>query len=197
MLRKHWRLTGVVVFAGLALCLGALASRQVTEKETLVSIDRVPLAVRATLLGQGGAIGEIEMQTENGQTVYEADVTINGQPFEVKVAADGSLISKESDDEDNEEDGDDEEEDADEEEENGEQLSIDQVLDPAVKDTILREAQGGTIKEIERGSENGQIIYEADVVISGQEVELKIAPDSGKLISKEIDDEEADGGDED
>jgi uncharacterized membrane protein YkoI len=54
---------------------------------------------------------------------------------------------------------------------------------------IAREAQGGTIKEVEREDEDGQIVYGAEVVIDGQEFELKVAPDTGKLISKEADDE--------
>jgi uncharacterized membrane protein YkoI len=184
MFKRHAKLLGimVVVAAGLALCIGAAVNKQTAEQERNLSIDQVPTVVRTTIQAQGGTIEEIEMETENGQTVYEAEVTIDGQKVEIKVAADGSQISKKLDDEDNDEEGDDEDE---------EQVSIDQVPDP-VKATILNEAQGGTIKEIERGNENGQIIYEADVIINGQEVELKIAPDSGNLISKEVDDEDED-----
>ncbi len=189
MLRKHWKLTGVaaVILAGLVLSLGALASRQMAEQETSVTLEQVPAPVRATLLSQGGTIEEIEMETENGQTTYEADVIIDGKKLEVKLAPDGSVIGKETDDEDSEEQGDDEEEG--EEQEDEAQVSIEQVPD-LVKATILAEAQGGTIEEIERENEGGQVTYEADVVVNGQEVELKIAADSGKLLGKEVDDEE-------
>jgi uncharacterized membrane protein YkoI len=148
MLRRHWKLTGMamVMTVGLTLSLGALASRQMAEQEKAVSIDQVPPAVKATLLAQGGTIEEIEVHMENGRTVYEADVLIGGQQLEVKVAADGSLISQEADDENHEQ-----------EEEDGEPLSIDQVPD-VVKATILNEAQGGTIKEVERGDEDGQVL---------------------------------------
>ena len=54
---------------------------------------------------------------------------------------------------------------------------------------LIAEAQGGTIGEIEREDEDGQVVYEADVVVNGQEVELKVAAD-GKLIGKEVDDED-------
>jgi uncharacterized membrane protein YkoI len=50
--------------------------------------------------------------------------------------------------------------------------------------------------EIERGNEDAQAIYEADVLINGQEIELKVAAEDGKLINKEVDDEEANGGDD-
>jgi uncharacterized membrane protein YkoI len=181
MLRRHWKLSGVivVVLAGLTLSIGALAGRQVVQREKKISIDQVPDAVRATLLSQGGTVEEIDMETEDGRTVYEADVVVAGQKVEMRVTGDGSLISKEADDEDNDED---------EEDEGETPLSIDQVPDP-VKATILGEAQGGTIKKIERENEDGQIVYGAEVVINGQEFELKVAPDSGKLISKEAGDE--------
>ena len=54
-----------------------------------------------------------------------------------------------------------------------EDLSLDQVP-AAVKATILKEAQGGEVEEIELEDENGENLYEAKVVIDGQEYELKI-----------------------
>jgi len=186
MWRRHWKSSSVVVvvLAGLTLSIGALAGRQTTQQEEGISLDQVPEAVKATLLSQGGTIEEIEMETENGRTIYEADVLLNGQKTELKVAAEGSLIGKEVDDEDNDEEGNDE----DQEDEDEAPLSIDQVPD-AVKATILNEAQGGTIKEIERENEDGQIVYGAEVVINGQSFELKVAADTGQLISKEAEDE--------
>jgi uncharacterized membrane protein YkoI len=197
MLRKHWKLVSLFVLAGLVLCIGAVATKQTAEQEKAVSIDQVPEAVKATILAEakGGTIGEIEMETENGQTAYEAEVTIDGQKVEIKVADDGKLLGKEADDEDDDDEDDDDEDDDDEgddddedEDEDEEQVSIDQVP-AAVKDTIL--AQGGTVKEIESENENGQTVYEADVIIDGQEVEIKVAVD-GNLLSKEVEDEDED-----
>jgi uncharacterized membrane protein YkoI len=184
MLRKHWKLSSVVVvvLAGLTLSIGALAGRQNAEAEKKTALDQVPEAVKATLLSQGGTIEEIEVETENGRTIYEADVTVGGQKMEMKVAADGSLIGQEADDDE----GDNENQEKEDEDETP--LSIDQVPAP-VKATLLREAQGGTIKEIEREDEDGQIVYGAEIVINGQEFDLKIAPDTGNLISKEAEDE--------
>ncbi len=188
MLRRHWKLSGiiVVILAGLTLSLGALAGRQNAQQEKRISMDQVPETVRATLLSQGGTIEGIEMETENGRTIYEADVTVDGQKVEMKVAADGSLIGREVDDEDNDEEGDNGDQESEDEEEAP--LSIDQVPD-VVKATLLREAQGGTIKEIEQENEDGQIAYGAEVVIHGQEFDLKVAPDTGELLSKEVENE--------
>jgi hypothetical protein len=105
MWQRHWRLSSVVVvvLAGLMLSLGALAGRKTSEHEMEVSLEQVPDSVKATLQSQGGMIEEVEMETENGRTIYEADVVVNGQKTEMKVGADGSLIGKEAEDENDEE----------------------------------------------------------------------------------------------
>jgi uncharacterized membrane protein YkoI len=193
MVKKYWKLIVVIVVAGLALCIGAVATKQIAEQEQEVSIDQVPEAVKATILAEakGGTIQEIEMETENGQTVYEAEVIIDGQETDIEVAANGTLLGKEAENDDDE--GDDEDED--ENEESEQQVSIDQVP-PAVKATILKEAEGGTIKEIESETENGQTIYDADVVIDGKEFEIKVAAD-GTLLGKEAEDADDENDDDD
>jgi len=71
-----------------------------------------------------------------------------------------------------------------------EQVSLDQVP-PAVKATILKEAQGATIQEIERQTQAGEVTYEANVIIGAQEVEIEVAAD-GTLLGKQVDNEEDD-----
>jgi len=189
MLRRHWKLSGVVlvVLAGLTLSLGALAGRQSPEQETEISLEQAPAAVRAALSSQGGTVQEIERVTENGQTFYEADVLLNGRKVEVRLAADGSPIGQAVEDD---EEADDEEtqevEDEEEEQETDETLSLEQVPDP-VRKTL--EAQGGTIQEIEREDEDGQVVYEAEIVIDAKTFDLKIAPD-GTLLRQEADEED-------
>ncbi len=185
MKRKQAKLMGLLVVAGLALCIGAVATQRMTNDEITVSIAEVPDAVRATILAQaqGGTIGEIEMEIENGQAVYEAEVIIDGRKVEIGVAADGTPLGQEADD-----DEDDEADDDDEEDEEEVQVPLADVPE-AVKATIVKEAGGAEIKEIEKETEDGQTIYSADVVIGGQEVELAIAPD-GTLLGKEVEDED-------
>ena len=71
-----------------------------------VTLDQVPAAVKATIekAAQGGKITEIEREGEGDKAVYEADVTIEGKEYEIQVAADGKLISKklETDEDDDE-----------------------------------------------------------------------------------------------
>lgn len=84
----------------------ALAEKQ--GKEEKVRFEDLPAAVQATLKQQAGdgTIQEIEKEQEQGQTVYEAEVLIEDKVWEIEIAADGKLMSKELDD-DGDDDGDD------------------------------------------------------------------------------------------
>jgi hypothetical protein len=57
----------------------------------------------------------------------------------------------------------------------------------AVQDTIKKEAGSGTIKDIDKETENGKLIYSAEVLIDGKLHEVNVEPD-GKLISNKLDD---------
>jgi len=70
-------------------------------------------------------------------------------------------------------------------------VTIDQVPD-AVKATILKEAGDNKIEEIEEVSVDGKVVfYEAEWKAGGKEIEIKVAPD-GRLLKKEIEDEDDD-----
>ncbi|MCK4625718.1 MAG: hypothetical protein KAV00_10435 [Phycisphaerae bacterium] len=98
---------------------GKLLSREIEdddeEDEVEVSLDKVPAAVRATILKHAGKnkIHEIEKETKRGKTIYEAEWRENGKEIEIKVAADGKLISKKIDDDDDDHDDDDHDDDDD------------------------------------------------------------------------------------
>lgn len=187
---KHLRLLIVLGIAGLALCLGVVATQRIVEGERTVSLADVPDAVRATIVAQarGHTINEIEMETENGQTVYEAEVIAGGRTTDIKVKADGTLLGTESD----KDEGDDADEADDEEgeDEQDELVSLAQTPE-AVKATLAKEAAGAEIKEIEKETENGQSIYSVEVLLNGQEVDLEIAPD-GTFLGKEVEDTDDD-----
>ncbi len=185
MKRRYMIPVIVLAGAGIALCIGAVATQQLGgDDEVSVSIDQVPAAVKAALLAQGGTINEIEVETENGQAVYEAEVVIDGKEVDIEVTADGTVLGKEADDEgDDADDADDEEDDEDEV-----QVSLAEVPE-AVKATILKEAGGAEIKEIEKETEDGQVIYSAEAIIGGQETDIEVAPD-GTLLGKEVEDED-------
>lgn len=100
-----WRVGLAALLAG-ALCLvvaGVLAAdKDEDEDEQEITLDQCPEAVQKTLneQAQGGVIDEIEKETEDGEVVYEAEITRDGKRFEVEVAEDGTLLEVEEEDED-------------------------------------------------------------------------------------------------
>jgi hypothetical protein len=72
------------------------------EEEERVSLDDLPQAVRATILkyARNAEIEEIERETENGKTIYEAVI-------ELRIAPGGEVLGPEKDDDDGDEDEDD------------------------------------------------------------------------------------------
>ena len=96
----------------------AIVSAACGEDEK-VAFEELPAAVQQTLQNEldGGTIQEIEKEVKDGQTIYEAEVLIDGEEWDIEIAEDGTLISKEKDDDqDNkchDEDDDEDEEDDD------------------------------------------------------------------------------------
>ena len=89
-------------FPALIICVGTLvgcASHGKSDegKEVPVAIGDVPPAVRATLEREagGGKITEVEKEVKNGKTVYSADLMVNGVAWDICVAEDGTVLSKE------------------------------------------------------------------------------------------------------
>ena len=108
--------TFFAVFALIALFVPACAMMaKETEKdekdeknEVKVKIDQVPQAVRATLTDEAKGAklpDEVDKETDEGKTIYEADVMIKDKNYEIKVAEDGTLISKKLDQEDEKKEG--------------------------------------------------------------------------------------------
>jgi len=156
------------------------------ERETEVTLEQVPSAVKATILKEAGEnkIEEIEEVVAGSKKSYEAEWKADGKETEVQVAADGKLLGKKV-----EEEGDDE----DEKEEGEQKVTLDQVP-AAVKATILKEAGENTVEEIEAETEDGREVYEAEWKVGGKEVEIKVASD-GTLLKKEVESDEKEDDD--
>ena len=80
------------------------------EKEPKLKPDQIPAAVKKTLDKESdhAAFDDVEKQTHDGKTIYEADVQIDGKGYEIRVAEDGTLISKKLESGEDEEQKDDE-----------------------------------------------------------------------------------------
>ena len=170
----------------------------IVEVETEIAADDLPSAVKNAIAqaAEGAEIKKAEKEVTHAvvklvlldepKTSYTVELVKDGNKCEIEVAADGTIMEgleckKHDDDEDDDDDDDDEDE---------EQVSINDVPQ-SVKATILANAVGGTVKEIERETEDGKVIYEAEVIINGKEVEIKVGND-GELLGKEVDDDDND-----
>jgi hypothetical protein len=103
---------------------------------------------------------------------YEAKVTLDGKTYEIVVDAAGTVLKMKAEEGDKEEADDD----------NEQTVSLDSLPD-VVKTAIVKASEGGTVKKVVSEKEDGQTTYEAEVVISGQEFEIKVAAD-GKILEK-------------
>jgi len=184
---------------------GAKMDVLVTKTGDLVEIERqvgawqVPAAVRKAALKAAGRGAELTFEKKT-MVLYEVKFQKGNSRHELLVTPDGRHVEHEiervkRDEDDNEdEDGDDDE---DEDDEDDEEVSIGEVPRD-VKITILKHAADRKIEVIECEEEGGQVAYEVGVIIGGKEVELKVNA-KGKLVSKEIedDDDEDDEDDDD
>lgn len=100
-MKKRWMAVGLM---GLGLIGCASMGHHGEDKdsednEVKITIDQAPAAVQTTLQTQtsGGKITDLDKETDDGKTVYEADAKIGDTPYEIKVAEDGTLISKKID----------------------------------------------------------------------------------------------------
>ena len=148
-----------------------LMARAEDEHEEEVTLDQVPAAVKATILREaaGGRITEIERETKDGKTAYEAEFMLDGKEIEIKVAPDGTLLHREVEGE-----GDDEDD-----------LTIDQVPQPA-RGALLKLAGGAKIIKAERENERGILVYEAEWVVNGTKHEAAVTTDGALIETEEI-----------
>jgi uncharacterized membrane protein YkoI len=100
---KAWGflLTASLVAAALPFANAALADEpnETHEKgEKKVSLDSIPAPARDALRREAGnaPIQSVEEETENGQTVYEANVQQGNDVIGISVDANGKLVSKHS-----------------------------------------------------------------------------------------------------
>ncbi len=176
---------GIAVLAVAGMATAAAPARQKADEPAVkLTLSQVPTAVQETLLkeAQGASIDALTQESEDGQTTYEADVVLGGKTYEIKVAADGTLLAKKLDQGEKE---------GDKGEEKGEQegaelkLTLDQVP-AAVHSTLLQAAQGAAIDKVDKEGVGAKTVYETDVTIGGKNWEIRVAPD-GKLLSKKQD----------
>jgi hypothetical protein len=149
----------LVAIAAGGLLLAGTASAQ----EKKIKRSDLPPAVEKTVAAQseGATIKGFSTEKEKGQTLYEAEMMVNGHSKDVLIAADGTVVEVE------------------------EQVVLDS-LSADVKAGLQAKAGKGKILKIESLTKKGKLVaYEAQVDTSGKKSEVQVGPDGKPLDHEE------------
>jgi hypothetical protein len=135
------------------------ASAQEQEKEKKLKRSELPAAVQRTADAQsaGATVKGYSSEEDNGQIVYEVEMTVRGHGRDVLIGADGTVLEIE------------------------EEVAFDSL--PAAVRTGLRQLAGsGTIGKVESLSKRGTLVaYEAHVKTDDKRSEIQVGPDGKPL----------------
>jgi len=142
-----------IMIAGAALLAAAVIAGVARGAEKKVTMDQLPAAVQQTVKerSQGGTIRGLSMEQKNGQTIYEAELTLSGRNVDLSIDEQGKVVEFEG------------------------EIALDR-LPAAARDAIQQQAAGGTIGIVEEVTEKGKTMYEAHVTKAGKQVEIKVDP---------------------
>jgi uncharacterized membrane protein YkoI len=152
-----------VLTIGAGLCIdGTILSFADEAIESKIALEDAPPAIQKTLKREaaGAPIGKIDVETEDGKTTYEVNVTLDGKVYEIQIAEDGTLIGKnlQTDDES--------------------EVKVKFSDAPAaVQKTLKREAGGAPIETVTKKAEDDKTTYDAEATIEGKLYEITVAAD--------------------
>jgi hypothetical protein len=132
------------------------------EEKTIKRSD-LPTSVEKTVAEQttGATVKGFTKEVENGKTVYEVELTVNGHGKDIAIDALGNIIEIE------------------------EEVDI-TTLPPAVKEGLTKAAGKGTISKVESLTKKGKLVaYEAVVKTGSKNSEIQVGPDGKKLARPE------------
>jgi uncharacterized membrane protein YkoI len=141
------------------LLLAGIASAQ----EKKIKRSDLPPAVEKTVAQQsrGATIHGFSTEKENGQTLYEVEMTVDGHSKDISMATDGSIVEIE------------------------EQVAPDS-LPPEIKAGLQAKAGKGKILKVESLTKKDKLVaYEAQLETNGKKSEVQVGPDGKPLDHKE------------
>ena len=155
----HFRTAAVA-----ALFLTAVVSQvPAQEKERKLKRSDLPNAVQRTADAQsaGATVKGYSTEEDNGQVVYEVELTVRGRGRDVTIGADGTVLEVE------------------------EEVAFDSL--PAAVRTGLKQLAGsGTIGKVESLTKRGTLVaYEAHVKTGDRRSEIQVGPDGKQLAHPE------------
>ena len=152
----------IAIALSLAAFMLSAGTNLAQETERPARMKDLPQAVQAAVREQsrGAVVRGLSIETENGQTFYEASLKVKGRIRDVLFDASGAVVEIE------------------------EQVTL-ASLPPAARAEIVKQAGKGRILTVESITKNNAIVaYEAHVKTAGKISEIKVDPD-GKLLPPE------------
>jgi uncharacterized membrane protein YkoI len=142
---------------------GSLLAGTASAQEKKIKRSDLPPAVEKTVAAQstGATIRGFSTEKENGQTLYEVEMTVNGHSKDISIAADGFIVEIE------------------------EQVALDS-LSPEVIAGLQAKAGKGKILKVESLTKKDKLVaYEAQVDTNGKKSEVQVGPDGKPLDHEE------------
>jgi hypothetical protein len=145
------------------LAVGLVLAGSAFAQEKKIKRSELPAAVEKTVVEQskGATIRGFNKETENGQTMYEAELLVNGHSKDVQMDANGAVTEVE------------------------EQVGM-EALPAAVRAGLEAKAGQGKITKVESITKKEKLVaYEAQVLTDGKKSEVQVGPDGKPLAHKE------------
>jgi len=150
------------IFLAVALGAACTAATVLAQEERIQRSD-LPAAVQKAIDQQsrGATVRGFSKETEDGQTIYEAELTTKGRSTDISMDANGKVVEIE------------------------EEVPVDSLSD-AVKQGLQRKAGKGKIGKVESLTKNGRLVaYEAEVTTGTKRSEIQVGPDGKPLAHEE------------
>jgi hypothetical protein len=152
----QWKLTMLAVVAVTSLAVADDQEKKIKRADLPPAVEKTVAAV-----SQGATIKGFSEEVENGQTLYEAKMTVNGHGKDVNIDSSGAVVEVE------------------------EQVEMDS-LPAAVKEGLQAKAGKGKIIKVESITKHDKLVaYEAQVGTDGKKSEVQVGPDGKPLDHEE------------
>jgi uncharacterized membrane protein YkoI len=140
----------MLVAAAIGALVAGLATAQ-EESEKKVKMQNLPAAVQQVVKehSQGAKLRGLATEVDNGKTVYEAELTVDGHSKDITFDANGQVVSVE------------------------EETTLASIPAPA-RAAIQKAAGKGKVLAIETVTEGGNVSYEAQLRTGGKKSEVKV-----------------------
>src|ERR1700730_870939 len=134
-----------------AIASTVVCAALVAASEKKVAMKDLPAAVQQAIKEQskGATLKGVTTEVENGKTLYEAELKVNGHSKDISFDAQGQIVSVEQ------------------------ETPIQQIPGPA-RDAIQKAAADGKVLEVEKVTEGGKTFYSAQIKTGAKKSEVKV-----------------------